>query len=374
MGAKKAIKRCGGTSHLQSGADMALPLILISSVILSLSYIADLLNAGATEAGIGETSSISQFLYGIGSIISDTVYPLIAAGVAVSICGRRGFWAGITGGILTGSGVTLSYPLGDFSAMSGLWGSVAIGFAAGRICELTDGLLLSKERKSGILTALSFTLSFLLTAGVAIVLDNLCYIINIWSSSGLAVISRVSFTFVALLLGIMMNADVSGPMYLAGYIFGTASISTGDPEIMASVMATAVIPPISIGLCALVFRSRFTEKERYCAYIGLLCGICGITQSAVYHYLKRPLRTALPCIVGGVVASMLSMMFQCSVSLPAGGLLIIGAVSNPLYFLLSVLCGVFTATTIMGLLLRPAESHKESKTEDTQMQTQSTTA
>lgn len=46
----------------------------------------------------------------------------------------------------------------------------------------------------------------------------------------------------------MMSIDFGGPFNKAAYVFGTASIASGQFDIMASVMIGGMVPPIAIAL------------------------------------------------------------------------------------------------------------------------------
>ena len=50
------------------------------------------------------------------------------------------------------------------------------------------------------------------------------------------------------ILGAMMSIDMGGPFNKAAYVFGTASIASGNYDIMAAVMIGGMVPPIAIAL------------------------------------------------------------------------------------------------------------------------------
>ena len=65
-----------------------------------------------------------------------------------------------------------------------------------------------------------------------------------------------------MLLSGMITVDMGGPINKAAYVFGTASIASGNYDIMAAVMIGGMVPPLAIALATFFFKNRFTEKEQ----------------------------------------------------------------------------------------------------------------
>ena len=58
----------------------------------------------------------------------------------------------------------------------------------------------------------------------------------------------------------MMSIDFGGPFNKAAYVFGTASIASGQFDIMASVMIGGMVPPIAIALCHHIFLKTVSQR------------------------------------------------------------------------------------------------------------------
>ena len=56
-----------------------------------------------------------------------------------------------------------------------------------------------------------------------------------------------------MLLGGMITVDMGGPINKAAYVFGTASIASGNYDIMAAVMIGGMVPPLAIALATFFF-------------------------------------------------------------------------------------------------------------------------
>lgn len=354
----------------EKGAWLCTPVILTGAILLSLSYIIDIIFAGTSELGIGETSAPAKILYGIGSIINKLISPLLSGGIALYIGGLSALSAGLIGGMLTGMGVTLSFSSGNTGAMTGIYGSLLAGLVAGYTSIAAKAILrLVLKKQSNIESFVCPAVSLLATTAIVFITDGVSQIINGLASVGIAATGEFSRLLLVILLSIMITADIGGPFYLASLVYAVASIATDEPEIMAAVAAAGCVPALSIGLAGIIFKDRFSKKERIFSIAGIFCGLCGISQVAIPFYATRLHRVIIPGLVGGTITGVLSLLFGCYASSPAGGFLSIAGTGTVLYFILAVLSGVLFSTAIMGYTLEPVESSdiSERKEEETKL-------
>ena len=148
----------------------------------------------------------------------------------------------------------------------------------------------------------------------------------------------------------MMSIDFGGPFNKAAYVFGTASIASGQFDIMASVMIGGMVPPIAIALATTFFKNRFTKSEQQTSITNYIMGLSFITEGAIPFAASDPLRIIPPCIVGSAIAGALSMMFGCGSRAPHGGIFVIGIIDNPLMFLIALVVGAVVAMAGIVLL------------------------
>ncbi len=344
------------------GVKLCVPVIAVGAMLLSLSYIVDIIYAGGAELGIGETSAFAKTLFGVGSVINKLISPLLSGGIALYIGGLPALSGGLIGGMLTGMGVTLSFSSGNTGAITGIYGSILAGVLAGYTARLTEVLLkLILKKQSNISVYISPAVSVLITTAVVFILDYVAQIINGLASVGLAATGEISRLLLVILLSIMITADIGGPLYLAAFVYAVASIGTEEPQIMAAVTAAGCVPPLSIGLVALIFRDRFEKRERSFAALGAFCGLCGISQVAIPYYATRLHRVILPSIVGGTISGVLSFLFGCTCASVVGGFLSVTGTGTFFYFCLSVISGVLFSTAIMGYALNPVDNTEASE-------------
>ena len=154
-----------------------------------------------------------------------------------------------------------------------------------------------------------------------------------------------SKVILGMLLGGMMAIDMGGPINKAAYVFGTASIASGNYDIMAAVMIGGMVPPLAIALATFFFKNRFTKKEQQTTLTNVIMGLSFITEGAIPFAASDPLHILPACVAGSAVAGALSMYFECSIASPHGGLFLIWMVNNPLYYLATI-----GLSTVVGTL------------------------
>lgn len=162
-------------------------------------------------------------------------------------------------------------------------------------------------------------------------------------------------------LGAMMAIDMGGPFNKAAYVFGTASIASGNYDIMAAVMIGGMVPPIAIALATMVFKNRWSEEERKNAPVNYIMGLSFITEGAIPYAAADPLRVIPSCMVGSAVAGGLSMLFNCSLMAPHGGIFVFAVVGNWPMYLAALVAGSLAGMLMLGLLKRPAADAREAR-------------
>jgi len=151
-------------------------------------------------------------------------------------------------------------------------------------------------------------------------------------------------------LGGMMAFDMGGPLNKAAYVFGTASLASGQFEIMAAVMIGGMVPPIAIALCTTFFKKKFTERERQSGLTNYIMGLSFITEGAIPFAAADPLRVIPACIIGSSVAGALSMAFGCSLRAPHGGIFVLPVISNPFGYFMALLIGSIVGMIVLAVL------------------------
>jgi PTS system fructose-specific IIC component len=259
---------------------------------------------------------------------------------------------GMVGGFIAKTGVSVSLPA-DRWASSGFFGALFAGFIAGYMAlglrRLFDRIPRALE---GTKPVLLYPLTGILGTGVIMVflVNPPMSVFNAWLDGFLVSMGSGSRVVFGLILGGMMSVDFGGPINKAAYVFGTASIASGNNDIMAAVMIGGMTPPVSLALAALFFRDRFTAAERQTAVTNIIMGCSFITEGAIPLAASDPLRVIPACAIGAAMAGGLSMLFRCGSPAPHGGIFVVGIIEHPLLFLLAFVTGSVVGALFLRLL------------------------
>jgi PTS system fructose-specific IIC component len=154
------------------------------------------------------------------------------------------------------------------------------------------------------------------------------------------------------LLAGLMAVDMGGPVNKAAYTFGIAAIEAGNYFPQAAVMAGGMVPPLGIGLATLLYPAVFTKLERQSGRACLVMGASFITEGAIPYAVADPLRVIPACILGSMLAGVLSMLFQCQLLAPHGGVFVIPLVRNWPGYILAIAAGAVLTACLVVLLKR----------------------
>ena len=332
--------------HLMNGVSHMLPFVIGGGILIALAFLFDMQHAGTAQFGTG--MPLAAFLKQIGGLAFSMMLPILSGYIAMSIGERPALMPGIVGGFLASTGG------------SGFFGALFAGFIGGYL------ILLLKKIFSRLPQALEGTKPILIYPVLGLVLMGIImsYVINPptalfnnWLADMLNSMTTTSRVALGFILGGMMSIDFGGPINKAAYVFGTASLLNAAGEavssgIMASVMIGGMVPPIAIALAMLLFKGKFTPKERQSTITNFIMGLSFITEGAIPFAAADPVHIIPPCAIGAAVSGALSMLFGCTVPAPHGGIFVFGVVVNWPMYLVSLAVGVVVAALLIGLIRR----------------------
>jgi len=288
---------------------------------------------------------------------------ILAGYIAMSIADRPGLAAGFVGGAIAVSGASIQSITNPDTATvsSGFLGALLAGFIAGYIILILKRLFSAIPKSlEGIRTILLYPVFGILLTGAAVMLINPAIAgINTGLNNFLNGLSGTNKVILGAILGGMMSVDLGGPVNKAAYTFGTGMLSQGHYDIMAAVMAGGMVAPLVIALLATFFPKKLDEKDRSSALLNYILGFSFISEGAIPFASSDPLRVLPACIVGSAVAGALSMLFNCTVMAPHGGIFVIGIVGNSLMYLVSIVAGSAIGALILAALKKRAGENKE---------------
>ena len=336
--------------QLMNGVSNMLPFVVAGGIFIALAFLIDTLMGAPKDSNFGSNTPVAAFFKTIGGYAFNFMIPILAGFIGKSIADRPGFLVGIVGGFLATTGATFASVGGDVP--SGFLGALFAGFAGGYMMlgleKLCDKFPRSLE---GIKPVLIYPLVGLgMIALIMCAVNPIMGALNTGLTNMLNSMGGVSKVLLGVVLGAMMSIDMGGPFNKAAYVFGTAAITSGNYDIMAAVMIGGMVPPIAIALATTFFKNKFTAQERKSGPVNYIMGLSFITEGAIPYAASDPIRVIPSCMVGAGVAGGLSMIFNCTLMAPHGGIFVFAVVGNWPFYLLSLLIGSTVGMLMLGIL------------------------
>ena len=340
--------------HLMSGVTHMLPFVVGGGILIAISFLLD--NYEINPAGFGSNTPLAAFFNTIGNSAFGFMLTILAGYIALSIADRPGLAAGFVGGAVALSGVTIQ-SIQDPSVTtvsSGFLGALLAGFIAGYIIILLRKVFeVIPKSLEGIKTILLYPVFGILLTGLAVMLINpFIGMINTGLNNFLNNMGGVNKVILGAILGGMMSVDLGGPVNKAAYTFGTGMLAEGHYDIMAAVMAGGMVAPLVIAILATIFPKKLDQKDRSSALLNYVLGLSFISEGAIPFASSDPLRVLPACIIGSAIAGGLSMLFNCTLMAPHGGIFVIGIVGNALMYIVSIAIGAVVGALILAALKR----------------------
>lgn len=338
--------------HLMNGVSYMLPFVIGGGILIALAFLIDTIAGAPRNDSFGTYTQAAEFFKTIGGAAFGFMMPVLAGYISRSIADRPGLAVGFVGGYLATIGSTFSNVGGDATAVSGFIGALVAGFVGGLIVlMLKRAFSFLPESIESMIPVLILPLFGILIMGAFMCLINpVVGMINTAITNGLNSMGSTSQILLGCLLAGMMSIDMGGPFNKAAYVFGVASIASGDFNIMAAVMVGGMIPPIAIALSTTFFKNKYTEEERKAGVVNYIMGLCFITEGAIPFAAADPVRVIPPCVAGSAVAGGISMAMNCTLRAPHGGIFVFPVVGNVGGYLLALAAGAVVGMLLLGVL------------------------
>lgn len=338
--------------HLMNGVTHMLPFVVGGGILIAIAFLLD--DYSINPSNFGMNTPVAAFFKTVGGAAFNVMLYILAGYIAMSIADRPGLAVGFVGGILAVQGTTFA-SLTDSSVVlvsSGFLGALIAGFVGGYIVILLKKICsYLPDSIEGIKTILLYPVFGILLIGAFMLLIN-PYVgaINTAINNYLSSMGTANKVVLGAILGGMMAIDLGGPINKAEYTFGTGMLASGQYEIMAAVMAGGMVPPLAIAFLATAFPKKISKKDKQAAYVNYIMGLSFISEGAIPFASADPLRTLPAFVVGSAVTGALSMIFNCTLMAPHGGIFVIATIGHPLLYLLAIAVGTVVSTMIMAKL------------------------
>jgi fructose PTS system EIIBC or EIIC component len=262
--------------------------------------------------------------------------PALAGYIAFAIADRPGIAPGFTAGavaVFVGAGF-----------IGGIVGGLIAGFAA---------LWISKRPVPqwfrGLMPVVIIPLFASLVVGLLMfmLLGRPLAALTSGLTDWLSGMSGTSAVLLGVILGLMMCFDLGGPVNKAAYAFATAGLTaatTASFEIMATVMAAGMVPPLAMALATFVRPQLFSEPERENGRAAVLLGACFISEGAIPFAAADPFRVIPSMMFGGAITGALCMATGVTSRAPHGGIFVFFAIGHLLWFVVAIVIGSAAGT------------------------------
>ncbi|MGR6128215.1 fructose-specific PTS transporter subunit EIIC [Paenibacillus sp. SER-28] len=332
--------------HLMNGVSYMVPFIVIGGLLIA---IALTIGGEKTPGGLViPDGSFWKTVQDIGSASFTFMIPILAGFIAMSIADRPGLAPGMVGGFIAANGSFYGSEAG-----AGFIGGIIAGFLAGYVAL---GI-----RKIKVGRALQPIMPIIIIPVLASLIVGLIFVFVIGApvaqlfealTGWLAGMQGTSSILLALILGAMISFDMGGPVNKVAFLFGSAMIGEGNYEIMGPIAVAICIPPIGMGLAAMINKRKFAPAEREAGKATFTMGLFGITEGAIPFAAQDPLRVIPSIMVGSMVGSVIAMLGNVGDKVAHGGpiVAVLGAVDHVLMFFIAVIVGAAVSVVLVSLL------------------------
>lgn len=332
--------------HLMNGVSYMVPFIVIGGLLIA---IALTMGGVKTPGGLViPDDSIWKTIESIGAAAFTFMVPILAGFIAMSIADRPGLAPGMVGGFIAANGSFYGSEAG-----AGFIGGIIAGFLAGYVALAIKKIKVPRSLQPimpiiviPVLASLVVGLIFVFVIGAPVA--DLFEALTVW----LAGMQGTSSILLALILGAMISFDMGGPVNKVAFLFGSAMIGEGNYEIMGQIAVAICVPPIAMGLAAMINKRKFTPAEREAGKATFTMGLFGITEGAIPFAAQDPLRVIPSIMVGSMTGSVIAMLGNVGDSVAHGGpiVAVLGAVDHVLMFFLAVMVGAAVSVIMVSLL------------------------
>lgn len=330
--------------HLMNGVSHMLPFVIGGGLLIALAFLFD--DYSIDPSNFGSNTPFAAFLKQVGDAAFGFMLPVLAGYIAMSIGERPALAVGFVGGLLASTGG------------AGFLGALLAGFIAGYVVKgLSKVFNYLPQSLEGIKPTLLYPLcgTLLIGAIMIFVVNPPVAAANMGMTNVLNSMGTTSQVLLGIVVASMMAIDMGGPINKAAYVFGVASLESGNYAIMAAVMAGGMVPPLAIAISTTLFKNRFSKKDKDAGLTNYIMGLSFITEGAIPFAAADPLRVIPAAVVGSGVAGALTMIFNCSLRAPHGGIFVLPVIENPMGYVTSVVIGAVVGAVILGMLKKPIE-------------------
>lgn len=364
----------GFFQHIMAGISYMIPMVIASGLLLAIANVSAFQKDDAgriVDWGFNKSSmfgSLMSNLYDVGQVGFLLMIPLFAGFVANSISGKPAIPAAMIGAYIANDEKMLGADAGG-----GFLAAIVVAFASGYLVKLLKQIPYPKVVQPIVpimllplvsVFIISLFVLYIIGVPMATLMDSLY--------NGLTTLNEnyASAPFIiGIIIGAMVGVDLGGPFNKTALVFGTAVFTDTMSKYgiegtnfvpQTATQAAISVAPLGIWLASILFKKRFSAKEKVSANSAFGMGMVGVTEGAIPFGAQDPLRMIPAFVTGsaiaGGLAAGLGAKFYGGIGSPLGTF--IGYIEQPVPFItwiFSVSMGVIVTALIIGFTKREAQ-------------------
>ena len=342
--------------YLMTGVSYMIPFVAGGGILIALSFMLggyQIVEVNGDVPGFIDQFSLfsvhdwAGLMFILGAVAFGFLNAVLAGFIAYAIADRPGLVPGFVAGVAAGT-------IG-----AGFLGAIVGGLTGGFIARWMSQLNVPKAVR-GVMPVVIIPLvaTFLNGALMLTVLGKPLAAVQTALTDWLNNLSGANLILLGAILGAMMAFDMGGPVNKTAYVFATLNLTTAIADnngpalqIMATVMAAGMVPPLAMALSSTVLRPKlYTEAERENGKAAWLLGASFITEGAIPFAASDPLRVIPSLMAGSALTGALVMAFGCELRAPHGGIWVITLISNPALYIAAIAAGTALAAFLVTSL------------------------
>ncbi|KAD4059614.1 PTS lactose transporter subunit IIC [Arthrobacter yangruifuii] len=303
----------------------------------------------------GFVAYLGAVFWKIGNLSLAFLVPALAGYIAYALADRPGIAPGFTAGSVA--------VFMDAGFIGGIIGGLLAGYAARWIGSWNVPSWMRGLMPVVIIPLLASIIAsglMILVAGGPIAALTLA--LNNWLT-GLTGVAAIGL---GVILGLMMGADLGGPINKVAYAFAVAGLGEGTFEnqvpweIMAAVMAAGMVPPLGMAFASTVLaKNQFSMALRENGKAAWLLGAAFISEGAIPFAAADFFRVIPSTMLGGAVAGAICLGTGVTSQAPHGGIFVFFAIGNLLMFIVAILAGAAVTGFVYVALKRYVKPRKK---------------
>ncbi len=347
--AERSRSRTGPYKHLLTGVSYMIPFVVAGGIMIALGFA-----FGGINADKAPVTTLAGALFQIGANGGFILFvPILAGFIAYSIADRPGLAPGMIGGIIATTIIG-----------AGFLGGIAAGFLAGYTVYYLNKWIKLPRNLAGLMPVLILPVLGTLIVGLLMVfvIGTPVHWLNTELTDWLKGLQTANAVVLGLVMGLMMAIDMGGPINKAAYAVAVGLLGSQVYGPMAAVMAAGMTPPLGLALATVLFKNRFTADEREAGKAAWVLGLAFITEGAIPFAAEAPFRVIPSIMIGSGITGALSMLFQCQLRVPHGGVFVLvipNVVTNLPLYALSIVIGTLVTAGALFVLKRPIATEEE---------------